>query len=227
MPKPRKYLTVCHVNVRSLCAPGRLLDLEILSANHLPDVLCATETWLTSMKTSASVSLPGYQPLFRRDRVGNFCGGVAIYVRLSIPVKLITLPSHIHIEALCLQISLSRKVKQNIFTVYRPPRSRPEIFFSQLYEAIDIVQRSWASSLCLAGDFNANVSDWFPEQRRDAAGRLLQQLASSHILTQVIREATFGIHSPSPSLLDVVLQNKPHLFKSVLSFCPLQTIALH
>ena len=93
LPKLRNYVTVCHVNVRSLCAPGRLLDLEILSANHSPDVLCLTETWLTSMKTSASVSLPGYQPLFRRDRVGN-SGGVAIYVRFGLPVKLITLPSH-------------------------------------------------------------------------------------------------------------------------------------
>ena len=39
-------ITICHINVRSLVAPGRLEELKcFLSMNDI-DVLCLPETWL-------------------------------------------------------------------------------------------------------------------------------------------------------------------------------------
>ena len=106
----RNSLNICQVNVRSLCAQNRLLDLEILSAQHSFDVLCLTETWLTPSRNSASISLPGYQSPFRRDRsTGANSGGVAIYVATHLPVTLVQLPGHIDIEIVCVRIHLKRK----------------------------------------------------------------------------------------------------------------------
>ena len=66
MGRPR-FLKICHVNARSLLAPGRLIDLEILCANNSVDVLCVTETWLSPSRAqdgSLQVSIPGFQPPF-------------------------------------------------------------------------------------------------------------------------------------------------------------------
>ena len=49
-----KCLTVCHVNVRSLSAPTRLVDLEILCANNSVDILCLSETWLSPSHSSST-----------------------------------------------------------------------------------------------------------------------------------------------------------------------------
>ena len=80
-------LKVCHVNVRSLCAATRLLDLEILCAAHDVDVLCVTETWLSSSivkQNSSLLNLPGFQPRVRCDRANRRGGGVPVYVRCGL-----------------------------------------------------------------------------------------------------------------------------------------------
>ena len=81
MPSAQKSISLFQVNVRSICAPSRLLDLEILTAKHSFDVLCVTETWLTASKPSSSINIPGYQSPIRKDRAETSGGGVAIYVR--------------------------------------------------------------------------------------------------------------------------------------------------
>ena len=103
---------------------------------------------------------------------------------------------------------VSRRVKLNVISAYRPPGPNAEVFFQQLDEVI-IVQGPNQTALCIVGDFNAKTSDWFPSQPTDSAGRHLQLLAASRQLTQVVNGPTFGICSSSPSLLDLVFLNKP------------------
>ena len=80
-----KRLKICHVNVRSLLANSKLLDLEILCASADIDVLCVTETWLSSKVGSSQVCIPGFQPPFRCDRsAGQRGGGAAVYVRVGL-----------------------------------------------------------------------------------------------------------------------------------------------
>ena len=78
-----KKLSICHVNVRSLLAQTRLLELGILTASHSIDVLCLSETWLSADRAppSSNIMLPGFQLAARRDRAVGRGGGVAIYVR--------------------------------------------------------------------------------------------------------------------------------------------------
>ena len=214
MPGTRKSISLCQVNVRSICAPSRILDLEILTAKHSFDVLCLTETWLTSSKPSSSILIPGYQCPIRKDRVGTSGGGVAIYVRSGLAVKMIHPPKHITIETACMQVILGKRARLNVVVVYRPPGSAAENFITQLDMLIDHVQGSKQAPLCVVGDFNAKVSDWLPGQITDKVGLMLKQLASSQELAQVVSEATFGVNTKSPSLLDLIFVNKPRLVKS-------------
>ena len=55
-------VVVCHVNVCSLAAEGRLSELKCLVAMNGVDILCLTETWLKSKHMDSSFLLPGFQP---------------------------------------------------------------------------------------------------------------------------------------------------------------------
>ena len=114
-----RNLNICQVNVRSILATTRLLDLEILCANHDIDILCVTETWLSTKSTplgSSLITLPGYQSPFRRDRSGRRGGGVAMYVRNGITATVI--PFQENIESSCVKVSLSKRRHIYIVTVY-------------------------------------------------------------------------------------------------------------
>ena len=75
-------VVICHVNVRSLLAQGRLEELKFFVSVNTLDILCLTETWLKPKKNMQStLTLPEYQPPFRYDCATGRGGGVAIYVR--------------------------------------------------------------------------------------------------------------------------------------------------
>ena len=206
-----KCLTVCHVNVRSLSAPTRLVDLEILCANNNVDILCLSETWLSPSHSSSTLKLNGFQPLFRRDRPCGSHGGVGIYVRNSLSVTPLPLPPAINIECLCLCIHLTRRTKMNVIVGYRAPSSPPEPFFTQLDEVVSHVQGHSNTPLCVLGDFNAKHSDWLPSQPTTAAGKHAMDFCITNNLVQTVTEPTYGLHTSHPSTLDLILLNKPHL----------------
>ena len=96
-------MNVCHVNVRSLLAATRLIDLDILCANYELDVLCLSETWLlTSLvpTNSCLASIPGFQAPIWCDRPDRRGGGVAIYVRNGISATKIKF--HSELESGCI-----------------------------------------------------------------------------------------------------------------------------
>ena len=94
--------------------------LKILTAKHSFDVLCVTETWLTASKPSSSMNIAGYQSPIRKDRAETSGGGVAIYVRSGLAVKIIHPPMLINIETTCVQIILGKKARLNVIVVHRP-----------------------------------------------------------------------------------------------------------
>ena len=80
-------VSVCHVNARSLAAPGRLDELKFLVSSTNIDILCLTETWLKPKHMNSTLEIAGYQPPIRRDRLVRRGGGVAIYVRNSLTLS--------------------------------------------------------------------------------------------------------------------------------------------
>lgn len=88
-PGPIHPLSICHVNVRSLCPSNRAKRIDILHSELIirdkHDIICVSETWLDDTISNESVDIPNYQ-CFRNDR-NKEGGGVAIYVNDYLPVK--------------------------------------------------------------------------------------------------------------------------------------------
>ncbi len=210
-----KKLRVCHVNVRSILASTRMLDLEILCANYSIDVLCVSETWL---KACSKISLPGFQPPFRCDRkTGQRGGGVAIFVRIGLPVNSVKISSEL--EAVCVEVHLPKRLRAFIAAVYRPPKSKLPEFISSLESVVDNMPNSKRSTLCLVGDFNAKNTLWWKGQQTDDAGVQLAMFALTHGLIQLVDGPTREVNCTLPAQLDLMFVDNVSLVEqcSVLS----------
>ena len=221
--KPIKNLAVCHVNVRSLLAQTRLLDLEILSPIHNVDILCLSETWLSATRapTSASIPLPGYQVAARRDRLDRRGGGVVIFARNELSVTPLLLPPSLCIECTGVQLSLTRRRKLNILFAYRPPNSSMVDFLEELDTVMSSACCLGNHPLCLVGDFNCKSKLWWSGQNSCADGRLLESFAQEHALSQVVDGPTHDVSGTSPSLLDLIFLSQPQSLKNMSILPPL------
>ena len=149
--------TVFHLNCRSLLCHYHDLISYIPSVHT--DIIALTETWLSTDIADAEVDIPGYQ-LFRLDR-NRHGGGVAIYVKMGLSVKIVSLhpltnPSGL--EVLWLEVS-SKFIPSKLLIgcCYRPPSSPPsslEALSSQI-ESILLSHRSFI----LCGDINVDLLD--------------------------------------------------------------------
>lgn len=89
-PGPRENLSICHINAQSLFAYDaelnsnrtKLDEIEsVLSINLHYDIICISETWLSSSISNHDIELNNFT-LYRKDRDNGTSGygGVAIYV---------------------------------------------------------------------------------------------------------------------------------------------------
>ena len=56
------------------------MDVEILAANHMVDVLCLSETWLKAKHAQSVVLLAGFQAPYCDDRAIGRGGDVTVYI---------------------------------------------------------------------------------------------------------------------------------------------------
>ena len=76
-PDKLKSLSVCHVNIRGL-SDSKLRAIKTSLCGRL-DIITLSETFFGPLSTT-DLSLPGYNPIIRRDRPA-FGGGIAIYIK--------------------------------------------------------------------------------------------------------------------------------------------------
>nr|CAH7761800.1 unnamed protein product [Callosobruchus chinensis] len=117
--KSNKFLSICHLNVRSLLSD---FDGFAQLINNKFDIAAITETWLNSDIDDSTVSIEGYQ-LFRNDR-GSRGGGVAIYYRSHLRCTKVetNIPTNNLLELLCCKFKVSN-ASFLIIVIYRPPQS--------------------------------------------------------------------------------------------------------
>ena len=154
----------CHWNLNSLPAHNfsKMLLLKAYNAIYKYDFICLSETFLDSSIPSDHVSLEleGYK-LVRADHPNNVKGGgVCIYYKESLPVRVTNLP-YLQ-EALILELNDQNK-KMIISSLYRSPSQNSEEFGSFLtdFEHLlsDINARKPVS--VILGDFNARSTSWW------------------------------------------------------------------
>ena len=133
--------------------------------------------------------MEGYK-LIRADHPNNIKrGGVCIYYKESLPVRVISV-SYFN-EALLLQMSYNNK-KVMVSVIYRSPSQTNDEFdtFLSNFQMLlnDINNRK--PSLSVTGDFNSRCSSWWSNDINTTEGLKLLSLTSSNGFSQLIHEPT-------------------------------------
>ena len=116
---PGPNLNICHINIRSL-SPVKLIALQQEITGRF-QIISLSESFLSNVRHD-NLEIPGFHPLFRKDR-GSHGGGVACYVSSNLIAKRredLEVPG---MECLWLEIR-SNNNKFLLCTCYRPPDER-------------------------------------------------------------------------------------------------------
>ena len=151
----QQHITLCHVNINSVSAPNKLLELEQLVVTQSIDVLALTETKLDSTVHPSLYRISDFHPPLtrHRDRRG---GGTALYAHSSLPFSRLPdleLPGE---EWIWASIK-TRNANVIICSVYLPPNptaDRQQDFIDRLTDSIALSQAYNPSAIFVTGDFN-------------------------------------------------------------------------
>ena len=156
------------------------------------------------------LDIEGYR-LVRADHPNNIKrGGVCIYYKESLPVRVINIP-YIK-EALLLEMNYNNK-KVIISVIYRFPSQSADEFESFLLnfeQLLDDVSQCRPSLSVITGDFNARSVSWWSNDINTTEGLKLSSMSSSVGFTQLINEPTH-IQSSSSSCIDLIFTDQPNL----------------
>lgn len=140
-----------HLNVRSLIK--HLNDITIMLHVHQFDFLALSETWLHSRITNKLLHINNYK-LLRGDRINNRWGGVALYFRASLNIKLLASGCFGKVEFLASEL-ISKFGKILLLVIYNP--SPVVSVDSDNLNAIFTQYLSEYKKVVCLGDFNYNM----------------------------------------------------------------------
>ena len=193
---------ISHLNINSL--RYKITELrEILTKSNL-EILTVSETKLDDQFPDNLFHVDGYH-IFRRDR-NSFGGGLMTFIKSDIPSRRREQFESTHIKMTCVEITISKR-KWAVISVYRPPRSSINTFFSELTKFLDIIIDNYENLLIL-GDLNIDSSD-----SQDQGINAFHDFCDVFDLRNLIKGKTC-ITKKHSSSIDVILTNKKRLFKN-------------
>ena len=174
------------------------------------DFTCLSETYLGPSVFDSLLEIDGYN-LVRADHPNDTKrGGVCIYYKESLTVRVINL-SYFE-EALLLERTYHNK-KLIVSVIYRSPSqsiNEFDSFLSKLEKLVsDINNRKSALSI-ITGDFNPRSQSWWFNDINIIEGSKLLVLSSSNDFSQLIDEPTH-IKTNSTSCIDLIFTDKADL----------------
>ena len=158
------------------------------------DILCIAETKLDPSFPESQFHMPGYTIPYRLDKSGN-SGGLLVYVKETIPSKLLvefSLPNKI--QAIPVEINF-RKSKWLLLSIYRPPDLPENIFVDSISALFDFYSSKYDNILTL-GDFNIEPNDM-----------KLSPLTDGHNLYNLIKDPTC-FKTTKGTCIDLILTNR-------------------
>jgi len=195
---------------------NKLTDLKFLITNDLPDIVCVTETWLTSDFLNCSLVIDLPYSVYRSDRHNSQGGGVCILTRdESIKSLLVTVLINSEAFELVAIDVLNLDAPFRIVTVYRPPVSDSDpIALHDIKVLIECLQQlsDVDSTVVINGNFNLANINWIDldlVSSRDYCSTLFFTFVNQFAIELYLTENTRPNlkHPASGSLLDIVLGN--------------------
>lgn len=213
--------SVVHYNVQSLLNKVDIIEPEL---SHF-DVISLTETWLNETVPDQDLEFNDFQVPFRRDRLTDNYGGIAVYVKQDIPCKRRADLELINIECLWLELSIKNR-KLLLGTFYRPPSSTP-LILSDIENSIGMAVDTGINDIVITGDFNLNIANSQSKKKID-------DICMQYNLHQLINEPTHFTES-SATIIDLILVSNltsismsgvsgPFLNQDIRYHCPVYSI---
>lgn len=156
--KSYEEFVIFHQNVRSL--RKSLNEICVLAKLHKCSVLCISEHWLAEYQISL-LNINNYKLVSHYCRSLNKHGGVAIYflegIEASAREDINRLSVSGVFECAASDFKSPSSVKITIVSVYHPPGSEIDYFFSRLEELMNILLYN-GEIYFIVGDFNIDIS---------------------------------------------------------------------
>ena len=188
-------LSVAHININSITAPGKLDELNYFAMVNEIKILALTETKLDDSVDSTLFKIKGFHsPIIKhRNRHG---GGVAIYVHSSLPFKRITELEIGDHEWVWAKITL-KNFTLLICCAYISPSSSAEkqqSFIDNFAESVSQAQNHSPTAILALGDFNTG-NIYLPQDTDNHNGissfdHKIKEIADALDLQQLIKEPT-------------------------------------
>ena len=171
-----------------------------------------SETYLdlSIISDDKNLEIPGYD-LIQADHPSNRKrGGVCVYYRNSLPLKIL--------DIFCLQecIVFELKIGKKIFKIvslYRSPnqsQAKFETFTNNLELILDKIFETNPFSIIALGDFNTKLNKWYKNDKTSAEGSKIANLISQNELKQIKNQPTH-ILNKSSSCIDLLFTSQPNL----------------
>ena len=229
-PKDAKYLSLCHWNLNSITAHNlaKVSALKAFNTTKNFDFICLSESYLDSTISSddKNLCLDGYK-LIRADHPKNIKqGGVCIYYRKTLPLKIIQinyLP-----ECLVCEINYDKR-KIFIVTLYRSPSQTADKFnefLSGFEGVIDSINQCNPYFTVITGDFNVCCNRWWVNDSSNTEGVSIDNLTSSYGLKQLIAKPTH-ILPTSSSCIGLLFTNQTNMVVNSGVFPPIPQSCHH
>jgi len=200
------------INARSI--KNKLQELHYYLSNNAPDILCITETWLTSAVTNVVLVGDCDYTVFRKDRTDAVGGGVCILLNnktvVGTQVNIPSIFSHLELVAADISTSLT---KVRLFIGYRPPSSDKDstavAYAKDMCSCISNLSRSNYTTL-VCGDFNFPSIQWNDNSANncdnESCSGLFYNFCVTNSLHQLVQDAT-RLTSSTSNVLDLILCN--------------------
>ena len=170
------------------------------------EILILTETKLDETFLTSQFLMDGFSKPYRFDR-NKYGGGVMIYIRYTIPSKILekhSCPNNIE----CLFTELNfRKCKWLLCGMYHPPSQNDEYYFNYLGKVLDTY--SDYEKVLLVGHFNTEITEHY-----------IKSFFYEHELINLVKEKTCFKNMQNPSFIDLLLTNNSYPFKQTTTVCP-------
>lgn len=166
-----------------------------------PDILCCTETRITSDINDGEILINNYECL-RSNSTSRFSGGVIVYVRKEIKSKVIYEYVNGYDNILVIEIKNSI-YKGTWIVVYHSPNASHSSFL-QSFEDISQSYINNSVSTYIVGDFNINMHQ---SNTVTTYKERLRRITSAHYLNQKVKTPTY-VRQYSKSIIDLVFIDK-------------------
>ena len=196
-----KQLSMLHINLRGYVSHIAEVTAVLRGMVDKPFLVTLNETFLS--KAIEHVELEGYQVLVRRDRVGQWGGGVLVFVLNEYAPRVTTVENSEAAERIWAMVHSDRG-PYLICCWYKPP-SPGDVETIKSFEDEYRKHKDGATGVFVLGDLNVHSVRWLTHSARESVeGRELCDTSSRLGLCQLVKEPTRGKY-----ILDLVLTDVP------------------